>query len=313
MINNDTRELTIEENKYAMLCYLGIRGHLLNQIEVFDSLWDELLEQPMQPIWLRLLRINLRKLRSAIKLLEPLLPGEGKEWLAFLKSTAESLGSIREYDVALKECDKYAFDQLAKEALDENKCQELAELKVLLNLKRQEQTEKWLAASKPGCIINALQELFVLIDNSEELSVEEEALANAFLQARLESWGIKLCNKLQNEAEQDNFEKLHAVRIKVKRFRYAYEVYMNREADCELMACLKNAQDLLGSIHDGVCDISIMEQLVGVSNNEQLNRELECFKNWRTEKTEQRLEEWSRIRSELIAALRYNVAGARLL
>lgn len=303
----------IEENRYAMLSYLAMRGQLLDQIEIFNSLWDELLEQPMQADWLRLLRINLRKLRSAIKLLEPLLPNEGKEWLIFLKGTADGLGLIREYDVALKECDKYIVNQLEKELPNLDKCQELPKLKAVLSEKRKEQTAIWLATAQVDCIANALKELVELIANTEKLSVKEEALANAFLQARLQSWGIKLCNKLQNGTDQDSLDKLHAARIKVKRFRYAYDVYMNTEADCELAECLKNAQDLLGSVHDGGRDIAIMEELVAASNDEQLTKEFACFKEWRLEKTNQRLENLPKIRSELIYALQCNIAGARLL
>ncbi len=303
----------IDENRYAMLSYLAMRGQLLNQIEVFDTLWNELLEQPMQQNWLRLLRINLRRLRSAIKLLEPLLPNKGKEWLTFLKATADTLGEIREYDVALKECDKYTADYVGKDTTTLVKYLELAKLKAVLYDKRKEQTAIWIETAQPGCIANSLRDLLELIDNNEELSVKDEALANAFLQARLQSWGIKLCNKLQNENEQDSFDKLHDLRIKVKRFRYAYDVYMNKEADFELLRCLKNAQDLLGSVHDGGRDISIMEGLVAEYDDEQLAEELACFRAWRLEKTKQRLENLSRIRAELIYALQCNVAGANLI
>lgn len=305
--------LEIEDNKHSMLRYLAMRGQLLNQIELFDTLWDELLEQPMQYSWLRVLRINLRKLRSAIKILEPLLPLESKEWLAFLKNTADTLGSIREYDVALKECDKYTSYQLEQQIPDLDKCQELLGLKKLLGNKRKEMTDAWLQTAKPGCIANELGDLLILIKNEEKLSVEEEALANAFLQARLQSWGIKLCNRLQNEFDQDSIEKLHSLRIKVKRFRYAYDVYMNLDVDNELLECLKNVQDLLGSIHDGECDISIIEGLVAETTDLQLVKEFECFKNWRLEKTKQRFESLPNARAELITALQCNIAGARLL
>lgn len=309
----DNNVLEIEENKHSMLCYLAMRGQLLNQIELFDTLWDELLEQPMQYSWLRVLRINLRKLRSAIKILEPLLPLEAKEWLAFLKNTADTLGSIREYDVALKECDKYTSYQLEQQIPGLDKCQELLGLKKLLENKRKEKTEAWLETAKSGCISNQLSDLLVLIKNEEKLSVEEEALANAFLQARLQSWGIKLCNRLQNEFDQDSIEKLHSLRIKVKRFRYAYDVYMNLDVDNELLECLKNVQDLLGSIHDGECDISIIEGLVAETTDLQLVKEFDCFKNWRLEKTKQRFESLPNARAELITALQCNIAGARLL
>lgn len=309
----DNNVLEIEDNKHSMLSYLAVRGQLLNQIELFDTLWDELLEQPMQYSWLRVLRINLRKLRSAIKILEPLLPLESKEGLAFLKNTADTLGSIREYDVALKECDKYTSYQLEQQIPDLYKCQELLGLKKLLGNKRKEMTDAWLQTAKPGCIANELGDLLILIKNEEKLSVEEEALANAFLQARLQSWGIKLCNRLQNEFDQDSIEKLHSLRIKVKRFRYAYDVYMNLDADNELLECLKNVQDLLGSIHDGECDISIIEGLVAETTDLQLVKEFECFKNWRLEKTKQRFESLPNARAELITALQCNIAGARLL
>lgn len=302
-----------EENKYAMLGYLALRGQLLNQIQAFDELWKEFLKQPLQADRLRLLRINLRKLRSTLKILEPLLPSEGEDWLEFLKSTAGSLGNIREYDVALKECDKYSAEQLKPETANPDLCRELTGLKALLEQVRKEKTETWLGNAIPKGIGNSLQALQELLEGGGELSLEEEALANAFLQTRLQSWGMKLCNKLKAESVQDDLEKLHPLRIKVKRFRYAYEVYMAEEAEGELLAALKSVQDLLGSIHDGACNLAILESLIAASPEEQLIRELADFKAWRMAKSGQRLDDLPGARSQLVYALEANIEGARLL
>lgn len=302
-----------EENKYAMLGYLAQRGQLLEQLQGFDELWKKFLEQPLQSDRLRLLRIDLRKLRSTLKILEPLLPSESKQWLGFLKSTADGLGNIREYDVALKGCEKYSTDQLMEENADSDLCRELPGLKALLLQVRKEKTEAWLRNVSPDGIGVSLQTLLELLKKDGELSLEEEALANAFLQARLQSWGMKLCNKLKNEVEQDDLEKLHSLRIKIKRFRYAYEVYMAEEADAQLLAALKNVQDILGSIHDGECDIAILEGLTTAFQEEQLTREFNDFKTWRLAKNGQRLENLPVLRSQLLQALEANIEGARLL
>ena len=291
------------ENRYAMLGCLALRGQLRNQIDSFETLWKEFLEQPLEVSRLRLLRIHLRMLRSTVKVLEPLLPFAGKEWLEILKAAADNLGTIREYDVALRDCDKYSLYI----------GQEPVALKELLSAKRKEKTEAWLEMVEPEKIAEVVAGLSELLQNPRPLFLEEEALANAFLQARLQNWGMKLCNKLQNEVEKDDMEKLHAVRIKVKRFRYAYSAYMNGEADQELLMCLKNAQDTLGSIHDGSCNLAIMENLVAVAPNEQLAAEFTAFRAWRTEKLRQSLDRLPEVCTELVASLHRNIEGARLL
>ena len=99
-------ELYLNKN-YQMLGYLADRGQILNLLEVCNGLWDELLDAPYERDWFRFLRIELRRLRSALALLGPLLPEEGAIWLEQLKLHSNQLGNVREYDVALQACEKY--------------------------------------------------------------------------------------------------------------------------------------------------------------------------------------------------------------
>ena len=75
-----------------MLGYLADRGQIVNMIEVCSGLWDELLDAPYERDWFRFLRIELRRLRSALALLGPLLPVERSDDVAgFWKVLNETL------------------------------------------------------------------------------------------------------------------------------------------------------------------------------------------------------------------------------
>ena len=309
-----------EEEKHAILSYLCSRGQILNQIEVFDHMWSELLLQPTQRGWLRLLRINLRRLRSAVVLLGPILPPSGAHWLEFLKKTAEQLGNVREYDVAVRGCEKYAAamanDENARAAVKvacgEDAPLELENMQMLLQQKRDVQTQLWLENAREGCIAEALKDLMQLLENEEEVARAEKNLAKEFFRVRLADWSVKLSKKLNEVDASTSYTELHKVRIKVKRFRYAYDVYMRNHVDVELLEALKDMQDILGSIHDGERNIEIMTALAVPKYSEALGKELACYKAWREQKIKQRLAEFPEARTCLLECLKHSLSGNKL-
>jgi len=299
-----------DRSKYAMLSYLATRGKLFNQVMVFDDLWDELLDQPYQVNWLRLLRINMRRLRSAVKILEPLLPPEGAQWLSFLKKTAAQLGHIREYDVAIKECEKYEAAMAKLEVLPEGAMSEVPLLKKFLKDKRSIQAELWLNMARKGWIEENLDDFLELMELDEKLTEEEEEAANAFVKARINSWGAKLCQKLKTIKSSDDMLQLHALRIRVKRFRYSYDVYMQRSLDIELLEQLKAMQDLLGFVRDGERSISVMEDMVAnISADSKIHAELQAFKKWREAAIQDKLVHLDEVSLNLCVTLTRNITG----
>lgn len=313
----------MEENllinkKYQMLGYLADRGQILNMLEVCNGLWNELLEAPYERDWFRFLRIELRRLRSALALLGPLLPEEGSIWLAQLKLRSGQLGNVREYDVALQSCEKYeayVLEAVRNNVVGANEMlKELPRLKAMVLAHREECSVNFNASVRPDCIAQEMKLCMDLLKEPVELSIEDEAKANAFLQSSLQIWGLKLCNKLQNMEKLKNMNQLHKLRIKVKRFRYAYEVYMNKAADEEVLASLKELQDILGSLHDTDRNIEIIDELVAnVAMDEELSQEIACFKAWRKLKMEQRLAQLPAVQQRVLNSMKQTIVGVELL
>lgn len=304
--------------KYQMLIYLAERGRIVNQLKVCSSLWDELLEAPYKREEFRFLRIELRRLRSALALVEPLLPEEGKCWLEQLKLRSNQLGNVRDYDVALQACTKY--EAYVLETFGENSqgpdslLAELPRLKAILLKERELRTEVLNTNVRSGCIDTELNSCVELLKKPVDLCLEAEAKSNAFLQSSLQIWGLKLCNKLQNLEKLNTMNQLHKLRIKVKRFRFAYEVYMGKDADEELLQSLKKMQDILGSLHDNDRNFEIISELLdGEEIDEPLNKEVVCFNVWREIKKQQRLEQLQPAALQLLAILQLHVVGAELL
>lgn len=309
--------LLINKN-YQMLGYLADRGQILNMLEVCNGLWNELLEAPYERDWFRFLRIELRRLRSALALLGPLLPEEGSIWLAQLKLRSGQLGNVREYDVALQSCEKYeayVLEAVRNNVVGANEMlKELPRLKAMVLAHREECSVNFNASVRPDCIAQEMKLCMDLLKELVELSIEDEAKANAFLQSSLQIWGLKLCNKLQNMEKLKNMNQLHKLRIKVKRFRYAYEVYMNKAADEEVLASLKELQDILGSLHDTDRNIEIIDELVAnVAMDEELSQEIACFKAWRKLKMEQRLAQLPAVQHRVLNSMKQTIVGVELL
>lgn len=303
---------------YSMLIYLAERGKIVNQLKTCSGLWDELLRNSYEREKFRFLRIELRRLRSALALLEPLLPDEGVGWLYQLKLHSNRLGNVREYDVVLQALAKY--ETYVLEAQSNNVegtnqlLTELPSLKAMILEERELKATVFNTNARTGSILQEMASCLEVLEKPVGLCLEEEATANAFLQSSLQLWGLKLCNKLQNLEKLKTTSQLHKLRIKVKRFRFAYEVYMDTVADEELLLSLKELQNVLGSLHDGDRNIEILEEVVSkVEMNETLAKEVECFKAWREGKKQQHMEQTQLAVLKLLTVLQHNVVGAELL
>jgi len=304
-----------EEEQQQMLNYLCSRGQLLNQIEVFDNLWDELMLQPFQVSWLRLLRINIRRLRSAVILIEPLMPPQGQIWLQFLRDTASELGEIREYDVAIKGCEKYEdIMQTDEKALDELTAiigvkipKQMNGLKSLLQQKRDVQCQMWLEHAKAGWISDGLDDFMEMLEHENQITDENKMHAKTFFNERLKDWGIKLTEKLKTISSKSPMGEIHKLRIKIKRYRYGYDVYMRYHVDMELLETLKAMQDMLGYVRDRERNISVMEKLVVAKRDVAILQEFLCYKAWSEKEINKKLQGFDDLRIKLIELIEMNL------
>ena len=315
-MTEEIKELSQEE-KEQMLDYLCHRGQFLNQIEVFDNLWDELMVQPFQVSWLRLLRINIRRLRSAVMLVEPILPPQGQEWLQFLKTTAAELGSIREYDVAIKGCEKYEAimenDDTAEDfsiLMGMNVPRQLNSLKQLVQQRRDVQCQLWLERAKVGWISEGLDDFMYLLEREHHTSEANVMKAKVFFNARLKNWGQKMCEKLMAVTSDSPMNDIHKLRIKIKRYRYSYDVFMRYSVDMELLESLKAMQDLLGYIRDRERNITVMGRLVATKSDTRLQQEFACYKAWSEKEINKKLRGFDALRLEVIEQIQLNLDRA---
>lgn len=306
-MNEEVSTAASAVDKCALLGRLSGEVQLIEKIELFNVLWNEFFDDRNESAGLKNLRIHLRRLRSIIKLLEPLLLPIGKEWFGFLKATAFGLGSIREFDVALNDCHKYEL--LAGER-EVDALEAWQTIEALLLEERRRRADAWATTVYRGYVFENLKELLHLLEFAEDTSSEIEAAPMSFVDSRLQIWGCKLVSRLRADLQSLHPNQLHLLRIRIKRFHYAYDAFLNNRVNVELLTCLKEMQDMLGSIHDGQRDVELMAALLEHEPAEsRLLNELGGFKSWRLQRQAALWPELAEIKTKLIAELEKEIVG----
>lgn len=294
-------------DKCALLGQLSGEVQLIERIELFNLLWNEFFDDRNENAGLKNLRIHLRRLRSIIQLLDPLLLPIGKEWLGFLKATAFGLGSIREFDVALNDCRKYELLAGERQADTLDSWQTI---EALLLEERRRRADAWSTTVYRGYVFENLKDLLHLLEYAENTNSEIEVPSKAFVDERLQTWACKLVSRLRADLQSLPPNQLHLLRIRVKRFHYAYDAFLNNRVDVELLTSLKEMQDMLGSIHDGQRDVELLSTLLEHEpEGSALLRELAAFRSWRLEKKETLWPELAELKDKLIAELEKDIVG----
>ena len=274
--------------------------HVPWQLYSVNKLWEQLLtsEGAHKSLW-RQLRVKLRRLRSVLALVKPLVPaGELKGWQGLLKARAQSLSSVRECDVLLSNCarlrayEQYGADEAgtaktkAKDVLVQ---QDLAASYALQQTHQQNAMQEQPAQATPQ-LVQLLESMRSIEQNKVrstlklneltlelarlELFLRRESAAHGltgkwattslkkFFAQRLAGWADKLLILPQGEPDVHDMEQLHRVRIKLKRFRYALQSVPELEASSQLLRSLKYLQDMLGLIHDDYVNEQHLQTLV---------------------------------------------------
>mgnify|MGYP000081527501 FL=1 len=79
--------------------------HLPWQIYVVSKAWQQFLQQPEEKVFVRQLRVKLRRLRSTLSVFKPVLQKNSTvAWQNTLRQQGEILSRLRELDVALMTC-----------------------------------------------------------------------------------------------------------------------------------------------------------------------------------------------------------------
>ncbi len=205
---------------------------------------NELGARTEDPEYIHQMRVALRRLRSALRTFRPLLP-EGFEAAVVppLRSLARALGEARDWDVLTEEIVGPARSAFSGDA-------RLAMLEATIGrarLKARDAAQLELAAPAQAIFLLDLAARLHAID----ISPVDLTLA-AFAARRLDRLHRKAL-ALAGAAQAQDPASLHALRIGVKRLRYAIEffapLYPAREAR-NALSSLTGLQDALGALND---------------------------------------------------------------
>lgn len=244
------------------------------QIYGLSAAWYKLLQVRGEKSILRQVRVKLRRLRSLLKLVEPLVgPKASQACHGFLKEQANLLSSAREYDVMLQIC--------ARLKLQPEEAPSTSHLEQVLTKLRNSQVKKLLHR----CSLNQFTgRLLYIAWELQQLRLQEPYASQGleeFLGQRLSKWQQKLVKLLQASQGERNMERLHRLRIKIKRFRYGIQGVQGFEGRGSLRRGLKNMQDLLGLLHDEYINTGLLTALAKAHpEDQQLQYQVAMFCGW---------------------------------
>ncbi len=273
--------------------------HLPWQVFAISKLWQEVLGCQDKTV-LRQLRVKLRRLRSVLSLLRPLLQDEKADyWKQLLKKRAGELALIREYDVALLICMRIRMFR---------KQEEMSCLEQLLLAERNRSAQHLVKDLKLNWLTSELASFMLDIYCLTPASEYSKLCLKDFFVQRFDNWQTKLLALPEKYPDFQNMEQLHKIRIKVKRFRYALQCVPELKASNALLRILKALQDSLGLLHDDYINGCMVAGILAQQpDNELLHYEGAVFSGWEQGKADaamegltcqwehfcQQLEEWA--------------------
>lgn len=203
------------------------------------------------PEYIHQMRVAVRRLRAALRLFGPLLPeGFAAQLLPALQDLMAMLGAARDYDVLLAEIAEPVLHALPDEP-------RLAALVGVITERRfaiRRDALQLLAAPHYGKVV--LDTLATLHGLKAKVGSDGTASAAPSLLEFAEAQLRRLRKKtlaLASQASVDAPESLHALRIGIKRLRYALEFFAPLAAKKpmqRLLAHLTELQEALGQIND---------------------------------------------------------------
>ncbi len=220
---------------------------------------DAALRVSMDPEVVHKARVATRRLRSDLRSFLPLLD---EQWALHLRDRvswlADELGSVRDADVLVARLRRDAAqlppdDQQAAEAvIDRFAAQSIATRQRLLGILREKR------------YVELLDELVTAVGDPKLAQQADERAVDALPSLVDEPWK-KLCRAIHNLGEDPEDDKLHEVRIKAKRCRYAAEAIApvgGKEA-ARFARRVARLQTTLGELHDADVTEDRLRQIKG--------------------------------------------------
>ena len=244
-----------------------VKDILIKQMQKIKKWYQRYKNNPYQPKNIHQLRVHLRKLRSLLNFIKPLIEDKSYQLLnENLKEIAKQLSPVREVDVLLKECNKIAK---AQPQLTEHYADLFHFLeKSRLNLIKRVSTKKAFSYFE-----DLIQETEIILD---DLSFDLGSVSTDDLTTFFENRFIHKKEKLEKSfknMEKDNYENVHDIRKQAKKIRYVAEVFkkwLPGSTRKELARKAKELQDDLGEYTDAYVNLQMFKDYKMKTNSEKL-------------------------------------------
>lgn len=198
------------------------------------------------PEFIHQLRVALRRLRSALGLFEPALPAEFVEdWTTQARTLAEELGHARDLDVMLAEI----LNPVLESGLADQGCERLAGL---IREARERARARALQILRQGRHGYPMLKLAAELHTLDSGNLDKSANLATFARLQLKALRKK-ARKRHAAATGLEAERLHALRVSLKRLRYGLEFLLPlipEKPSVRYLKTLAEHQDGLGWLND---------------------------------------------------------------
>lgn len=215
------------------------------------------------------MRVKTRIIRSLLSFIKPLV---SKEFYRKEQNSIRSIGDIsslaRDLDVIIKK----------HETMTRSASMGHEKLIKILKMKKIEEYEKISGLIKSGRSREIFEE-FISSMNEEKFWIEQCACYDfkRFAEERISTWIVDILRYEEN-LDLSNFIRLHKLRIKTKKTRYALEHFgMLGNNSTELLNLIKGLQSSLGEYHDLHRENEILMSILDWSVDMGLNQDIKSF------------------------------------
>ncbi|HEY3424805.1 MAG TPA: CYTH and CHAD domain-containing protein, partial [Negativicutes bacterium] len=192
----------------------AVSGLLIESIHTLLAAQDRFLQQPAEPDNLHQLRVMLRRLRSLLSFVRPLIAAQQySRYQEALRQWGQTMGPLRELDVLIAECYVIAANQ---------KTASKGRLTVAnsLTVQRQEALQLLITSLGAGQSTALLLEIWAwLAENPMQAVPQADLTLRAFSRQRLGGW-LKNLLKQGKQLDITQEQELHQLRIRGKKLRY---------------------------------------------------------------------------------------------
>ena len=264
----------------------AMHRYLRWQVFIISWFWHLLYQEPDNKLLVRQLRVKIRRLRSCLSFFKAGIPEtEAANWQAFFRQEAETLANMRELDAAVLTC-RRRRDTQGEEADSPSLL-----LDLLLTL-RQDEQDKFFSHSFLNQHTEKLAEFMLWLNLLQTEAPKElgKETARHYVTRRVDAWCEKMLSLSNTYPDFSDMDDLHAIRIKVKRFRYVTQTIDLAELPANLLRQMKQLQDVLGLLHDDYVNaywargISLQHQ-----GEEELQKQIRSFLDWQSARSESSL------------------------